>query len=78
MKTTGNKHEESATETSSHTGKEIVPSDIVESKIEMKDTTASPPKKGQTVPSSSLEGKVWLSYIPRERKNRSSESLTQE
>lgn len=77
MKTTGSKHEESDTGTSFPEEK-IVSSDTVDSKIRTKDTMASLPKKGQTVPSSSLDGKVWLSYIPRERGTGNSEPLTHE
>ena len=77
MKTTGIKCEESDTGTSFHDREKMVPSGIVDSKVRMEDTVAGSPKKGQAVPSSSLEGKVWLSYIPRERRIEKSESLTQ-
>lgn len=77
MRTTGSKYEESDTVTSTQI-QEVVHSDIIDCKVRPQDTMSELPQKGQTVLSSAVEGNVWLSYIPRERKMGSNESDTRD
>jgi hypothetical protein len=75
MKTARHEQEQFDTTTSSPTG-DVVPSDIVASGSDIIDTSLPIPPKGQSVPSSSCEGNVWLSYVPHERIKDGSDSFT--
>ena len=73
MKTAWNEQERSDTTVLPSTGRNV---EQIEVQAELVDTTFPAPKKGQTVPSSSCEGKVWLLYIPRGQASGRSEQVT--